>query len=107
MRCLAKQSTRGSCSTKTSFRYAISPSELFGYEKGAFTGAQARKLGKFELAQGGTVFLDEIGSLRPDLQVKLLRVLPERQGERLGGTRPTSSAVRGLGAPTPQPAQGG
>jgi len=56
-------------------------SELFGYEKGAFTGAQARKLGKFELAQGGTVFLDEIGSLRLDLQAKLLRVLQERQVE--------------------------
>src|SRR5262245_26558392 len=53
-------------------------SELFGHEKGAFTGAHARKLGKFELAQGGTVFLDEIGSLRLDLQSKSLRVLQER-----------------------------
>jgi len=73
-------------------------SELFGYEKGAFTGAQARKLGKFELAQGGTVFLDEIGSLRLDLQAKLLRVLQERQVERLGGVRPTSVDVRVLAA---------
>lgn len=73
-------------------------SELFGYEKGAFTGAHARKLGKFELAQGGTVFLDEIGSLRLDLQAKLLRVLQERQVERLGGVRPTSVDVRVLAA---------
>src|SRR2546427_4439137 len=73
-------------------------SELFGYEKGAFTGAQARKLGKFELAQGGTVFLDEIGSLRLDLQTKLLRVLQERQVERLGRTPPTSVEVRVLEA---------
>ena len=73
-------------------------SELFGFEKGAFTGAQARKLGKFELAQGGTVFLDEIGSLRPDLQTKLLRVLQERQVERLGGVQPTSVDVRVLAA---------
>jgi two-component system response regulator AtoC len=62
-------------------------SELFGHEKGAFTGAHARKLGKFELAHGGTLFLDEVGSLRLDLQSKLLRVLQEREIERLGGTR--------------------
>jgi two-component system response regulator AtoC len=73
-------------------------SELFGYEKGAFTGAQARKLGKFELAQGGTVFLDEIGSLRADLQAKLLRVLQERQVEWLGGVRPSDVDVRVLAA---------
>jgi DNA-binding NtrC family response regulator len=72
--------------------------ELFGYEKGAFTGAAARKLGKFELAQSGTVFLDEIGSFRPDLQTKLLRVLQERQVERLGGLQPTSVDVRILAA---------
>ena len=73
-------------------------SELFGHEKGAFTGAHARKLGKFELAQGGTVFLDEIGSLRLDLQAKLLRVLQEREIERLGGTRPIPVDVRVLAA---------
>jgi DNA-binding NtrC family response regulator len=73
-------------------------SELFGHERGAFTGAHARKLGKFELAQGGTVFLDEIGSLRLDLQTRLLRVLQEREVERLGGTRPIPVDVRVLAA---------
>jgi DNA-binding NtrC family response regulator len=62
-------------------------SELFGHEKGAFTGAYQRKLGKFELAQGGTLFLDEISSLKAELQAKLLRVLQEREIERVGGTR--------------------
>ena len=60
-------------------------SELFGHEKGAFTGAHARRLGRFELAHGGTIFLDEIGSLRLDLQTRLLRALQERDIERLGG----------------------
>ena len=73
-------------------------SELFGHEKGAFTGAHARKLGRFELAHGGTVFLDEIGSLRLDLQAKLLRVLQEREIERLGGGRPVPVDVRILAA---------
>ena len=73
-------------------------SELFGHEKGAFTGAHARKLGKFELAQGGTVFLDEIGSLRLDLQTKLLRALQEREIERLGGVRAVPIDVRVLAA---------
>jgi PAS domain S-box-containing protein len=62
-------------------------SELFGYERGAFTGAVSSKAGKFELAKGGTLFLDEIGDLRPELQVKLLRVLEGRGFERLGGNR--------------------
>src|SRR5437867_4073476 len=62
-------------------------SELFGHEKGSFTGAYQRKLGKFELAQGGTLFLDEIATLRPELQAKLLRVLQEREIERVGGSR--------------------
>jgi predicted ATPase/transcriptional regulator with GAF, ATPase, and Fis domain/tRNA A-37 threonylcarbamoyl transferase component Bud32 len=70
---------------------AISPglveSELFGHEKGAFTGAVTRKLGRFELADSGTIFLDEIGDLSLDLQVKLLRVLQEGEIERVGGTR--------------------
>jgi DNA-binding NtrC family response regulator len=73
-------------------------SELFGHEKGAFTGAHARKLGKFELAHGGTLFLDEIGSLRLDLQTKLLRALQEREIERVGGTRPLAVDVRVLAA---------
>ena len=69
-------------------------SELFGYEKGAFTGAQDRKKGRFELAQGGTLFLDEIGDVHPATQVKLLRVLQEREFERLGGTEPVKVNVR-------------
>jgi DNA-binding NtrC family response regulator len=73
-------------------------SELFGHEKGAFTGAHARRLGRFELAQGGTVFLDEIGSLRLDLQTKLLRVLQEREIERVGGQRTVPVDVRVLAA---------
>jgi PAS domain S-box-containing protein len=62
-------------------------SELFGYERGAFTGAVSSKAGKFELAKGGTLFLDEIGDLRPELQVKLLRVLEGKGFERVGGNR--------------------
>ena len=73
-------------------------SELFGHERGAFTGAHQRKLGKFELAQGGTLFLDEIGTLRPELQAKLLRVLQEREIERVGGTRPVRIDVRFIAA---------
>ncbi|MBI4246472.1 MAG: sigma-54-dependent Fis family transcriptional regulator [Candidatus Rokubacteria bacterium] len=77
---------------------ALVESELFGHERGAFTGAHARKLGKFELAHGGTIFLDEIGSLRFDLQSKLLRALQEREIERVGGTRPVPVDVRVLAA---------
>ena len=73
-------------------------SELFGHEKGAFTGAHSRKLGRFELAHGGTLFLDEVGSLRVDLQAKLLRVLQEREVERLGGTRTIPVDVRVIAA---------
>jgi Nif-specific regulatory protein len=69
-------------------------SELFGHEKGAFTGAIAQKRGKLEEAQGGTVFLDEIGELAPVPQAKLLRVLQERQFERVGGTRPIRADIR-------------
>jgi Nif-specific regulatory protein len=77
-------------------------SELFGYEKGAFTGAQGTKKGRFELADGGTLFLDEIGDLNPATQVKLLRVLQEREIERLGGTTTIKINVR-LIAATHQP----
>jgi len=73
-------------------------SELFGYEKGAFTGAATSKPGKFELADKGTLFLDEIGDVPPAIQVKLLRVLQEREFERLGGTRTIKVDVRLLAA---------
>ena len=69
-------------------------SELFGYEKGAFTGAQGSKLGRFELAHDGTLFLDEIGEIPLPIQVKLLRVLQEREFERLGASKPTKVDVR-------------
>jgi two-component system response regulator HydG len=72
--------------------------ELFGYEKGAFTGANARKEGRFELANGGTLFLDEIGEITPSVQVKLLRVLQDGKFERLGGTRTIDADVRILAA---------
>jgi Nif-specific regulatory protein len=68
--------------------------ELFGHEKGAFTGALTRKKGRFELAEGGTLFLDEIGDLSPAMQVKLLRVLQEREFERVGGTETIKANVR-------------
>jgi len=69
-------------------------SELFGHERGAFTGAVAQRIGRFELAQGGTIFLDEIGELPLELQPKLLRVLQEREFERLGGTRTLKTDAR-------------
>jgi Nif-specific regulatory protein len=73
-------------------------SELFGYEKGAFTGAMAQRKGKLEAADGGTVFLDEVGELAPALQTKLLRVLQEQEFERVGGTRPVTVDLRLLAA---------
>jgi PAS domain S-box-containing protein len=73
-------------------------SELFGHEKGAFTGAIARRLGRFELAHGGTIFLDEIGELPAEAQAKLLRVLQEREFDRIGGTSPIKVDVRVLAA---------
>jgi two-component system response regulator HydG len=73
---------------------SILESELFGYEKGAFTGANQRKIGRFEAADGGTLFLDEIGELSPRVQIKLLRVLQEQTFERLGSNTPTAVDVR-------------
>jgi PAS domain S-box-containing protein len=81
---------------------ALSPSliesELFGHEKGAFTGASARKIGRFELADGATIFLDEIGELPTELQVKLLRVIQEGEFERLGSSNTTKADVRIIAA---------
>jgi DNA-binding NtrC family response regulator len=81
---------------------AISPelveSELFGHEKGAFTGADARRQGRFEAANGGTIFLDEIGDMAPETQAKVLRVLQERSFERVGGTAPIEVDVRVVAA---------
>ena len=73
-------------------------SELFGYEKGAFTGAHARKKGRFELAEAGTLFLDEVGDVSLSTQIKLLRVLQERELDRLGGTEPVKVNVRLIAA---------
>ena len=73
-------------------------SELFGHEKGAFTGATARKLGKFELAEGGTVFLDEVAELSPALQAKVLRVIEDKEFERVGGTETIKVDVRIISA---------
>jgi PAS domain S-box-containing protein len=73
-------------------------SELFGHEKGAFTGAMQRRLGRFEMADGGTIFLDEVGELSPDTQVALLRVLQEREFERVGGGQPIRVDVRLIAA---------
>jgi formate hydrogenlyase transcriptional activator len=73
-------------------------SELFGYEKGAFTGATQRRMGRFESANGGTIFLDEAGDLSPEIQIALLRVLQEREIERVGSNKPIPVDVRVLGA---------
>ena len=81
---------------------ALSPtlieSELFGHEKGAFTGAVKQRIGRFEQAQGGTIFLDEIAEVSPEIQVKLLRVLQEREIERVGGVEPITLDVRVIAA---------
>ena len=77
---------------------ALIESELFGREKGAYTGALSRQIGRFELAHGSTLFLDEVGDLPLDVQVKLLRVLQERSIERLGSPRPIAVDVRIIAA---------
>ncbi len=77
---------------------ALITSELFGHEKGSFTGALQRRLGRFELAEGGTLFLDEIGELPAETQIALLRVLQEREFERIGGSHPIRADVRVIAA---------
>ena len=101
-RAIHKRSTR---STRAFIRVncaaippSLIPSELFGHEKGAFTGALQRRLGRFESANGGTIFLDEIGDLPVEAQVALLRVLQEREFERVGSSQPISVDVRVLAA---------
>jgi transcriptional regulator with GAF, ATPase, and Fis domain len=77
---------------------SLMASELFGHEKGAFTGAMERRQGRFEVAEGGTIFLDEVGELPAEIQVALLRVLQEREFERVGGSRPIRANVRVIAA---------
>ncbi len=95
----SKRSTRAFVSVSCG---AIPPSlissELFGHERGAFTGAQERQLGRFELAEGGTIFFDEIGELSTEAQVALLRVLQERKFDRVGGRRSISADFRVIAA---------
>ncbi len=81
-------------------------SELFGHERGAFTGADRQRIGRFELANGGTLFLDEIGNMSLSTQAKVLRVLQEREFERLGGSRTIKVDVRLIAATNMQPGGG-
>jgi PAS domain S-box-containing protein len=101
-RAVHKRSRRFECAFVSVNCAALAPSlissELFGHEKGAFTGAIQRKLGRFELADGGTIFLDEVGELPPETQVALLRVLQEREFERVGGVQPIHVDVRVIAA---------
>ncbi len=101
-RAIHKRSDRGARAFVAVSCAAIAPSlvtsELFGYERGAFTGALQRHLGRFELADGGTIFLDEVGELPPETQIALLRVLQERTFERVGGTHSIPANVRVVAA---------
>jgi transcriptional regulator with GAF, ATPase, and Fis domain len=101
-RAIHKRSQRSARSFVSVNCAAVPPSliasELFGHEKGAFTGAHQRRLGRFELAEGGTIFLDEIGELPAEAQIALLRVLQEWEFERIGGSRPISTDVRVIAA---------
>jgi len=101
-RAIHKRSPRSSRAFVSVNCAAIPPSliasELFGHEKGAFTGAVQRRQGRFELADGGTVFLDEVGELPPETQMTLLRVLQEREFERVGGSGPIRVNVRVIAA---------
>jgi formate hydrogenlyase transcriptional activator len=95
--------SRRSCNAFVAVNCAAIPvsliaSELFGHEKGAFTGATQRRLGRFELADGGTIFLDEVGDLPAETQIALLRVLQERELERVGGAQPVAVDVRVIAA---------
>jgi len=101
-RAIHKRSTRSKQPFVSVNCAAIPPtliaSELFGHERGAFTGAFQRRLGRFELARGGTIFLDEVGELPPETQIALLRVLQENEFERVGGTQPIRADVRLIAA---------
>jgi formate hydrogenlyase transcriptional activator len=96
---LSKRSTRAFIGVNcAAIQPALVASELFGHEKGSFTGAFQRRLGRFESADGGTIFLDEVGELPPETQVALLRVLQEREFERVGGSQTVSVDVRVIAA---------
>ena len=108
-RAIHKRSQRGArafvCVNCAAIPTSLISSELFGHEKGAFTGATQRRLGRFELAEGGTIFLDEVGELPQETQIALLRVLQEREFERVGGNKVIAADVRVIAA-TNQDLQG-
>jgi transcriptional regulator with GAF, ATPase, and Fis domain len=95
----SRRSARASVSVNcAAIPHGLIASELFGHEKGSFTGAMQRRLGRFELAEGGTIFLDEVGELPAETQIALLRVLQEHEFERVGGTRSIPANVRVIAA---------